>query len=291
MRGLACIVLGVAVTAAWGQDSGSLLSQANEAYQAKEYAKCAELYEAAVKAGAAGRSAPYNAACCFALSGKADEAFTWVGKAIEAGWRDAGHMENDSDLASLHDDARWVPIRKRCEEASAAYAKSLKEPELRAELLKRMKEDQRIRLEPNPNMAEWMRIDADNTAYMKTVIDKYGWPGKSMVGDDGALGAFLMVQHADADAAFQETCLPLLTAAAERGEARPQDMAFLTDRVLVARGKPQRYGSQFFSGPDGVLKPRPIEDPEDLDARRKAVGLGPMADYVKQMESLPRNGR
>ena len=62
-------------------------------------------------------------------------------------------------------------------------------------------------------------------------------------------------------------------------------MAYLTDRVLVAEGKPQRYGSQFFTV-DGELKPRPIEDEANVDARRKEVGLGTMAQYTKLMKGL-----
>jgi hypothetical protein len=58
-----------------------------------------------------------------------------------------------------------------------------------------------------------------------------------------------------------------------------------TDRVLVHRGKPQRYGSQFdFAG--GRLVPAPIEDLPGLDARRAAIGLMPMAEYARMLGEL-----
>ncbi|MCP4246955.1 MAG: hypothetical protein GY778_07885, partial [bacterium] len=60
-------------------------------------------------------------------------------------------------------------------------------------------------------------------------------------------------------------------------------LAYLTDRVLVQEGKPQRYGTQFFAK-DGVFKLNPIEDEAYVDARRKEVGLGPLAEYVKQVQ-------
>jgi hypothetical protein len=81
----------------------------------------------------------------------------------------------------------------------------------------------------------------------------------------------------------------MIILAVENKEASASHMAYLTDRVLVADGKPQRYGTQFHSV-DGKLQPRPTEDPANLDARRKSVGLPPMAEYVKQMQSMYGSG-
>ena len=267
------------------EDPAALVSQASAAYQAKDYARSAMLYELAIMAGASPRVPTYNAACCYALLGRTDEAFAWLGQSLDAGWRDVDHLRADTDFQSLHADPRWEATVKRCKEASVAFRKSVKEPVLRNELLKRRKEDQRIRFEPNPNMSEWRKIDADNTAFMKKVIDKHGWPGKSLVGADGALAAFLLVQHASTDPAFQERCLALIRKAVEQGEARGADMALLTDRVLVHAGKPQRYGSQFHTV-DGQSVPFPIEDEANVDARRKEVGLGPLAEYAKLMRAM-----
>src|SRR5262245_32252531 len=250
-RSSQCLLPLLMATAVFAQDAATLSVQANAAYAAKDYAKSADLYVEAVKAGAKGANAPYNAACCYGLLGKTDDAFTWLGKAIEAGWRDIEHLKTDADLDKLHADPRWEQVLKRCEAENEKFRKSIKEPALRDELLKRMKEDQRIRTVQNPNFEEWRKIDADNTAFMKTVIEKHGWPGKSMVGEDGGLAVFLMIQHADADPEFQKRCLTLITKAVEEKEASPGHMAYLTDRVLVADGKPQRYGTQFFTPPGG----------------------------------------
>lgn len=132
-----------------------------------------------------------------------------------------------------------------------------------------------------------MRIDAENTAFMRKVIEEHAWPGKSMVGADGAQAAFFLVQHAATDPAFQRRCLELLTSAVERDEASAAHMAYLTDRVLVRSGKPQRYGTQFRKV-HWQLKPLPIEYESNVDARRKEVGLPPLAEYVKQMREMQR---
>jgi len=60
-------------------------------------------------------------------------------------------------------------------------------------------------------------------------------------------------------------------------EADAASMAYLTDRVLVGEGKPQRYGTQFHAI-DGTQYLRPLEAPESLDSRRASVGLPSLAE-------------
>lgn len=60
----------------------------------------------------------------------------------------------------------------------------------------------------------WMEsIDHANTARMKEIIAQYGWPGYSLVGEDGEHTVWLLVQHIDRDLPFPKQCLELLTAA------------------------------------------------------------------------------
>ncbi len=119
--------------------------------------------------------------------------------------------------------------------------------------------------------------DAANRQRLKAIIKEHGWPGKSLVGADGANAAWLVVQHSDADVAFQKECLALMEAAPQ-GEVSRQEVAYLTDRVLVNEKKKQRYGTQMGMN----FEPRPIEDPENVDKRRAEIGLPPLAEYVKE---------
>ena len=85
-------------------------------------------------------------------------------------------------------------------------------------------------------------VDEANTSWLKDVVAAVGWPGRSLVGDEGAHIAWLLAQHADRDRAFQRRCLKLLQRAVAEGEASPRDLAYLTDLVLLAYGEPQLYG-------------------------------------------------
>ena len=137
---------------------------------------------------------------------------------------------------------------------------------------------------PDPALiADVARIDADNTAWLKQVVSTRGWPGKSLVSKDGAKAASLLIQHADHDRAFQKQGLALLEAAVAKGDTEAADLAYLTDRLLVAEGKPQRYGTQFHVV-DGKLVPQPIEDEASVDLLRAFAGLPSLAEYKKAMQ-------
>jgi hypothetical protein len=133
---------------------------------------------------------------------------------------------------------------------------------------------------------QWIETSRYNTATMKRILDEHGWPGKTLVGKDGAHDAWLLVQHADGDRAFQKRCLDLIRRAAARGEASKIDMAYLTDRILVAENKPQVYGTQFRQTPTGGMVVHVIEDEANVDARRQSVGLPPLADYKRALEKV-----
>jgi hypothetical protein len=84
---------------------------------------------------------------------------------------------------------------------------------------------------------------------------------------------------------------PLLTAAVAAAvaadDASAGDLAYLVDRVRVAEGRPQVYGTQVQMGPDGDPTPRmPIEDPENVNARRAEAGLPTLEEYYAEMRSI-----
>ncbi len=163
-------------------------------------------------------------------------------------------------------------------------------PELRMELLAMSDKDQQLRMgrrsgggAPSKEaMAQIVDVDAQNTARMHEIIDEYGWPTLSMVGDDGASAAWLLVQHADRDNEFQRRCLELMKPLVDGGEVSAVDVAYLTDRMRMHEGKPQVYGTQFHRS-NGLWEPYPIEDPDRVDERRAALGLPTLAEYKKQL--------
>ena len=122
------------------------------------------------------------------------------------------------------------------------------------------------------------KIDAQNTETMKEIVRQMGWPTISKVGKEVSDMAELLVRHADHDVEFQKQCLQLMKEA--KGDVDQINLAFLEDRVRVNEGRLQLYGTQFF-GEGENYGPRPIEDQDHVDERRKAVGMESLAEYTK----------
>jgi hypothetical protein len=59
----------------------------------------------------------------------------------------------------------------------------------------------------------------------------------------------------------------------------------LEDDVRAGEGENQIYGTRVVSDSDGQPILYPIDDPENLDARRKAAGLPPIDEQLQQMEA------
>jgi hypothetical protein len=120
-------------------------------------------------------------------------------------------------------------------------------------------------------------IDVANLKRLIEIIDNFGWPGVRFAGG-ASQAAFLVLQHADT--ATQRKYLPLLRDAVKRHDAMGSHLAMLEDRVRLADGKPQLYGTQLSGNP---LRFDPIEDPAHVDQRRRSVGLEPLAEFAKQI--------
>ena len=127
-------------------------------------------------------------------------------------------------------------------------------------------------------------VHEKNNARIKEIINKYGWPGFSVVGKDGSEAAWLVVQHAVLDTEFMNECLPLLKDATIQGEAAGWCLAYLQDRVLTMAGKPQIYGTQHDIDEAGMAYPLPIAEPEKVEALRKEVGLGSLSDATRRIQ-------
>ena len=158
-----------------------------------------------------------------------------------------------------------------------------------SDILSMVEVDQNARKHWEETGESWGRdMDRNHTERLKKIVSEIGWPTISRVGEEASRAAWLLVQHADHDRAFQQNCLDLMKNEAE-GEVNKQDIAFLEDRVRVGMSQPILYGTQFFDDAEGKFGPRPIEDRDHLDERRAAMGLSPFEEYEEEMLVLTKN--
>ncbi|RFP13766.1 MULTISPECIES: DUF6624 domain-containing protein [unclassified Duganella] len=175
-------------------------------------------------------------------------------------------------------------------------ARQFGDPALRTELAERYTRDQDARIAwlAAPSNAGLRRrvgeIDADNVAWLSKMVRGKGFPTAAQVGEQGVLHVWLLVQHADREPKFQAALLPMLEQRHAEGELSGMNLSRSVDRVLVAQGKAQRYGTQFpteawASGHFGLPDEARVRE---VDQHRQELGIMPLADYVCMMSHARR---
>ena len=122
-------------------------------------------------------------------------------------------------------------------------------------------------------------VDADNLRWLLRLLKRQGMPSVEQVGRMGLHRLWLLTHHADTYPDLQAAALRDFERLHAAGAVVGDDLAHLTDRVLVNRRQPQRYGTQHdWSRKDVVLSLDPSER-EAIDENRRQLGLMPLADY------------
>jgi hypothetical protein len=151
------------------------------------------------------------------------------------------------------------------------------------------KEDQEMRSGHKKGVKLDANIDKRNTAELKDIIEEYGWPTILLVGKKASSNAWLLAQHADKDQKFQEDVLKLLKKIHKKTDGtdiNPANIAYLTDRLLVKKGKKQQFGTQFDFNKIGRLILHPIKNPEAVDKLRKEYNLPPLKKFMKMADEF-----
>jgi hypothetical protein len=234
---------------------------------------------------------PYFAGRSAARADERDTAFALLRRAIDGGVVVPFTVDADTELSILHGDPRWSALVAQDREMRLN-----RDTALRSELLGLVVKDQSNRAtigatirkygdhspQGDSAIAAMVAGDAPLQSRLRAIVIAHGWPGRRLVGDDGAHAAWLLLQHADSS--YQAAMLPILEAAVRKDDARAGDAAYLDDRVRVGEGLAQRYGTQLGYPAKAGGKPtlRPIENEACVDRRRASVQLGPISDYLAE---------
>ncbi len=131
----------------------------------------------------------------------------------------------------------------------------------------------------------FQKIIRSNFLSVKTIADKFGFPGYDLVGKESSNNYWLLVQHSDFDVPFQKRILKLMKVQVDKKNASGQNYAYLIDRINLNEGKQQVYGTQVNMGENGTTI-KPCIDTTNLDKRRLSVGLTPIKDYLKKCDEM-----
>ena len=278
------------------QTMNPLIVEGRKLYRTKEYPKAVEVFRGAFKAEPIKANDLVIGAGAAALAGERELALTWLRLAVVKGFSETPRITTGRDFVSLHDVDGWKELVASLP-ARPVVVDTVTDKPLQATLLAILDEDQKYRQQlgevekkfghdSKELRALWTTIgekDAINLGKVKEILDQQGWVGPETVGRQANSALFLVIQHADHGT--QLKYLPMMREAMKNGKAQASSLALLEDRVALRDGRRQIYGSQI--GRDnttGKYFISPLEDPDHVDERRAAVGLQPLADYVKHWE-------
>jgi C-terminal processing protease CtpA/Prc len=141
---LALLLLACAPAAHAADSADALAAQAISAYSAKDFARSADLFDAAIAAGGKEGTLYYNAACAHALAGRREQALDRLASALAVGYGDPEQMQKDSDLASLHAEPRWAALIAEATRMGALRAKLWNSPALATPYQPVLSEEERV---------------------------------------------------------------------------------------------------------------------------------------------------
>lgn len=263
----------------------------------KDYAKAVVAFAEGLKVEPVRTADLVAGAAAAARAGESDLALRWLQQAVAKDWTMASRLKHNADFDGLHESDGWKKLIAGFEARMRGMADTITDKPLAAKLQAIYEEDQKYRRQlgevekafgrDSPEVrALWQTInekDAENLAQVKGLLDERGWVGPETIGRQANSALFLVIQHADH--ATQVKYLPMMREAVKDGKALGSQLALLEDRVALAQGKRQIYGSQI--GRDqasGKYYVQPLDEPEGVDERRASVGLQPIAEYVKHWE-------
>lgn len=120
---------------------------------------------------------------------------------------------------------------------------------------------------------------AINEQKIITILEN-GWPDIEVIGESGNRTICNVLQHSDFDT--REKYLPLMKQAVMDEQLNPQLLVRAEDRLATDRGELQLYGGQMKFYPETKsFNLWPVYDPVNIDKRRAAIGLGPIAEYLR----------
>lgn len=285
MKAACCILLALAscltLFAHPNHPSDSLSVAASKAYAEADWPEAARLFAGAIANGVDDPGTVYNCACCFALSNQPDSAFHYLNLSIKQDFTNVQHLQRDTDLTELHNDARWPELVERMSEAQHAY---LEREGLNAELFYMMKADQAARLDVDT--IPWDSVKVEDDKRLARVKELAANNELKLAQD--YFNAALICQHGSDSTDFR-----LANTLAK--QAATLDTSYFSakwlsaaswDRYLQSMDLPQIYGTQFKQDSAGVWTLEPIDTTAVTDEERARLGVPSLEDARMQAQRM-----
>lgn len=127
------------------------------------------------------------------------------------------------------------------------------------------------------------QIDIENSENIKAIYQQIGFPTIQKVGASASHHFVTILLHSP-DIAFKKQCLEDMHPLSAE-EVRRSDIPYLEDKIRIAEGDKQLYGTQlYFNSTLGIYEVSDLELPESVNERRAQFGLETLDAYIECLQ-------
>lgn len=244
----------------------------------------------------------YNLACAYSIDNSIirqfDSCFKYLNLAVDLDTAINALM--DPDFLPARDDPGWKVFENRLTKMiNLKYKDPFNDIEYAKALWKLQAYDQaffneigiagnKLGMRSSVSSALWrakLIMSRSSQQELDALLKEKGWPRVKDVGREAVIAAYLVVQHSDSK--MQRKYLPDVRKSCEAGEISWERYAMMYDRMCVNENIPQHYGTHTrYDDKTGKAELYPLEDPLKVDQWRKETGLGPLSEYLREMNII-----
>jgi hypothetical protein len=130
-----------------------------------------------------------------------------------------------------------------------------------------------------------VQTDIENSEKIKAIYQQIGFPTIQQVGESASHHFVTILLHSP-DIAFKKQCLQDMKQLSAE-EVRQKDIPYLEDKIRIAEGEKQLYGTQlYFNQTLGIYEVMDLELPESVNERRTQFGLETLDAYIEYAQEV-----
>jgi antitoxin component of RelBE/YafQ-DinJ toxin-antitoxin module len=163
-------------------------------------------------------------------------------------------------------------------------------PELQKQLLNMAQQSEQIQVAQKNDATEALKSMATDISQLHTqtlnqIVQLQGWPTKAQVTEEGVRAAFSLASHSN-NLSFQQNMLPfIIQSYMDKQGMSGEAVAIFTDKVSIAQGKNQVFGTQADLIDDKLVFFK-IENEDSVDQLRAQMGMTNLAEYKKILVAI-----